>query len=119
MDPNQPQDEELRPQNSPGQSGYPKLAKLMGDSPETAIFRRFRQLNMLHLLRLQAELHTLEDELFEVIQEDQQSDDLDRKDYSRNFFLLKRCAEQALEGKDCEQYELLKEIGGKLNEYSV
>lgn len=71
---------------------------------------------MLHLLRLQAELHSLEDELLEVIQEDQQSDDSDRKDYSRNFFLLKRCAEQ---GKDSEQYELLQHIGEKLNEYSM
>ncbi|EEU37142.1 uncharacterized protein NECHADRAFT_8348, partial [Fusarium vanettenii 77-13-4] len=96
--------------------GYPKLAKLMGDSPRTAIFRRFRQLNMLHLLRLQAELHSLEDELLEVIQEDQQSDDPDKKDYSRNFFLLKRCAEQ---GKDFEQYELLQQIGEKLNEYNT
>lgn len=115
MDPNQPQDAEQNRQDTPTESGYPKLAKLMGDSPRTAIFRRFRQLNMLHLLRLQAELHSLEDELLEVIQEDQQSDDPDKKDYSRNFFLLKRCAEQ---GKDFEQYELLQQIGEKLNEYS-
>ncbi|RSM12599.1 hypothetical protein CEP52_002389 [Fusarium oligoseptatum] len=109
-----------QPQNAaPGQqdsAGYPRLAKLMGDSPETAIFRRFRQLNMLHLLRLQAELHSLEDELLEVIQEDQNSDDPDRKDYSRNFFLLKRCAEQ---GRDFEQYELLQQIGEKLKEYNT
>ncbi|WAO95799.1 Hypothetical protein NCS54_01344200 [Fusarium falciforme] len=116
MDMNQPQDAERSNQDFPDDSGYPKLAKLMGDSPETAIFRRFRQLNMLHLLRLQAELHSLEDELIEVIQEDQQSDDPDRKDYSRNFFLLKRCAEQ---GKDFEQYELMQQIGEKLNKYNT
>ncbi|KAJ4213265.1 hypothetical protein NW759_011107 [Fusarium solani] len=116
MDPSQPQNAQGNQQDYLGESGYPKLAKLMGDSPETAIFRRFRQLNMLHLLRLQAELHSMEDELKEVIQEDQQSDDPDRKDYSRNFFLLKHCAEQ---GKDFEQYELLQQIGEKLSEYNT
>ncbi|UPK95570.1 hypothetical protein LCI18_006505 [Fusarium solani-melongenae] len=116
MDPSQPQNAEGNQQDYLGESGYPKLAKLMGDSPETAIFRRFRQLNMLHLLRLQAELHSMEDELREVIQEDQQSDDVDRKDYSRNFFLLKDCAEQE---KDSEQYGLLQQIGDKLSEYNT
>ncbi|KAI8712698.1 hypothetical protein NCS52_01368600 [Fusarium sp. LHS14.1] len=116
MDTNQPRDAGYRRQDPLSDSGYPKLAKLMGDSPETAIFRRFRQLNMLHLLRLQAEIHSLEDELLEVIQEDQESDDPDRKDYSRNFFLLKRYADQ---GKDSEQYELLKQIGEKISEYNT
>lgn len=115
MDINQLQDAGHSHQDSPDDSGYPNLAKLMGDSPETAIFRRFRQLNMLHLLRLQADLHSMEDELHEVMQEDRQSGDPDRRDYSRNFFLLKRCAEQ---GKDSERYELLQQIGDKLNEYS-
>ncbi|KAF4947357.1 hypothetical protein FSARC_13978 [Fusarium sarcochroum] len=103
-------------QISPSDEGYPKLAKLMGESPETGIFRRFRQLNTLHLLRLQAELHAMEDELRDVIQEDLQSDDPATKDSSRNFFLLKRCAEQ---GKESEQYELLVEIGNKLNQYNA
>ncbi|KAF5640452.1 hypothetical protein F52700_3602 [Fusarium sp. NRRL 52700] len=102
-------------QASPNEMGYPKLARLMGDSPETGIFRRFRQLNMLNLLRLQAEIHGMEDELFSIIEDDQQSDISHRKDYARSFFLLQRFAEQ---GSDCEQYELMLDIGKKLEEYN-
>ncbi|KAF4437647.1 hypothetical protein F53441_12982 [Fusarium austroafricanum] len=107
------------PQTMSGVTGYPKLAKLMGEFPETAIFRRFRQLNMLHLLRLQAELHGMEDELLEVIEGDQKSDVPHRKDYSRSFFLLQRFAGQGKDADDSEQYELLLGIGNKLQEYNT
>jgi hypothetical protein len=41
-------------------TGYAKLAKLLSLEPETAILRRFEELNMPNILRLQAELHDME-----------------------------------------------------------
>ena len=46
--------------------GYPRLADFMSKSPETQIFRSFSQLNILNILRLQAELHDLERRLAET-----------------------------------------------------
>jgi hypothetical protein len=47
----------------PTLKGYPKLATLMGDFPDVAIFRRFGTLTMLNLMRLQAELIEIEEKL--------------------------------------------------------
>ena len=43
--------------------GYPKLALLMGEFPDVAIFRRFGSLSALNLMRIQAELIKIEEEL--------------------------------------------------------
>lgn len=43
--------------------GYPKLARLMACYPETAILRRFGELNTINILRLQAELQDMEHQL--------------------------------------------------------
>ena len=47
----------------PAGRGYHRLADLMQWAPSMAIFARFRGLNMLHLLLLQAELTELEEDL--------------------------------------------------------
>jgi len=51
------------PSPEPGLTGYPKLTILMGEFPDVAIFRRFGALTMLNLMRLQAELIEIEEEL--------------------------------------------------------
>src|SRR2546429_531863 len=47
----------------PSLKGYPKLATLIGEFPDVAIFRRFGTLTMLNLMRLQAELIEIEEDL--------------------------------------------------------
>ena len=71
--------------------GYPKLSSLMASYPTAAIFRRFGELNMLNLLRLQAELQDLEAQLQEVRDEDaySQSNDTIRASYVTDFRLMR------------------------------
>ena len=95
--------------------GYPKLARLMMQSPETAIFRRFKDLNMINLLRLQAELHDMERQLQEIREEDAQSRDPFRSSYATDFRLMRDCKETG----DSLQYDLLLTIGEKIQEYSI
>ena len=95
--------------------GYPKLARLMSLNAETAIFRRFSELNMINLLRLQAELHDLEHQLQEIRDEDAQSGDPVRSSYTMDFRLMRDWKETG----DSLQYDLLVSIGEKLQQYSL
>lgn len=99
----------------PTLEGYPKLARLMSLSRQTAIFRRFGELNMITLLRLQAELVDLEHQLQDLRDEDAQSKDPVRMSYIKDFRLMR----DFLESGDSLQYELLVTIGDKLREYSI
>ncbi|OAQ60275.2 hypothetical protein VFPPC_10699 [Pochonia chlamydosporia 170] len=94
--------------------GYPTLAKLMGSYPDTAIFRRFTELNLLNLLRLQAEIQEMEHELQQIRVEDAESHDQIRRTYSKDF----RSMRDNEEDGDSEQLDLLIRIGGKLQEYN-
>lgn len=94
--------------------GYPKLARMMNLSSDTAIFRRFGELNMLNLLRLQAELHDMEHELQEIRHEDAESNDQVRMDYVKDFRLMRDSADT----HDSLQYDLLVRIGKTLEAYS-
>jgi hypothetical protein len=107
--------------NSPGavavekaQNGYPKLAWLMSTYPDNAIFRRFGELNMLNLLRLQAEIHEMEQELKRIRDEDKESEDVMRMAYVNDFCAMRDNQEEG----DSEQYDLLIRIGEKLQEYN-
>lgn len=95
--------------------GYWKLSRLFSDHPEVAVLRSFGQLNMMNLLRLQAELHDLEEELEETRQEDRESGDTIRQRYGVSF---REMRDNAQDG-DAIQYELLENIGRKLGEYST
>ena len=95
--------------------GYPKLARLMSHSSETAIFRRFKELNMINLLRLQAELHDMEHQLHAIRDDDGQSGDLVRASYATDFRAMRDWKETG----DSLQYELLLSIGDKLQQYSL
>lgn len=94
--------------------GYADLSKLMNENPETAVFRSFRELNMITLLRLQAELHDLEYQLRDIRDEDSQSGDRIREDYVRDFRLMRDYKEEG----DSLQHDILVAVGEKLREYS-
>lgn len=99
--------------------GYQKLAHLMGKFPDHAIFRRFGWLSMLNLMRLQAELMKLEEDLRErqmkdrIIQEKQGLKD--GKTYATSFEAL---AEAKLGKGGEKQSDLMERSTAKLHEYS-
>jgi uncharacterized protein DUF6594 len=96
-----------------GDDGYWKLAQFMAKSPNHAMFRGFNALSMLNLLRLQAELQELEDELQDVFQEDRASQDGTRNKYGRSFSHMRAMAETS----DTRQLTLLATIEDKLDKY--
>lgn len=94
-------------------NGYHRLAEwMMGPYPETAIFRKFSRLAMLSLLSLQAELIELDDEFRRIRNEDDQSNDIKEKNYSKYF----RDLHMSENGGRDQQYQMLMHIR-KLNEY--
>jgi hypothetical protein len=95
--------------------GYPTLAWLMSSYPDKAVFRRFGELNLLNLLRLQAELQEMEHQLKVIRKEDAESRDPTRACYAKDF----RAMRDNQELGDSEQYELLIQVGLKLQEYST
>lgn len=94
--------------------GYSKLAALMGSYPEAAIFRRFGTLNMLNLLRLQAELTDLEFQLQDIRSEDE----TDPRSLQYSFAVDFRAMKESEGTGDDLQWKKLSEIGKKLNQYS-
>ena len=98
------------------EDGYPSLARLMHAYPDNAILRRFDELNLLHLLRIQAELQDMENTLKKIREEDEESRDVIRVLYVKDFRAMRDGKE---DGGDSEQYDLLVEIGKKLQEYSI
>jgi len=93
--------------------GYPKVAKLMGPYPDVAIFRRFGSLTMLNLMRLQAELLVIEDELRSVQAANDVSSDPDVYLYSTNFQKLNDS-----KAPNNEQRLLMEKSLQKLEQYS-
>ena len=102
------------PPSPPQPRGYPKVADMMASHSETAIFRRFRSLNLLNLLALQSELQELETRLSEVRERDEviaaaalarKDNDHDgygeqrvkREEFSLDFLKMKHAARQAVE----------------------
>jgi hypothetical protein len=71
---------------NPELQGYPKLAVLMGEFPEVAIFRRFGTLTMINLMSLQAELIQIEEQLRTKQLQDR------NETYSTNFSTLNNTA---------------------------
>ena len=96
--------------------GYPKLARLMAASPELAMFRQFRELQMMNLLWLQAKLQELEKEYHDVRAEDATSGDQTRINLANDFRQMRDVAES--EYGESEQYDLLEKIQATLKEYS-
>lgn len=92
--------------------GYPKVAHLMGSRPHYAIFRKFGRLTILNLLRLQAELLAVEDEIEHCLVKDDSSSDTNVKSYAVNFRKLNNA-----KAPHDEQRELLAKSLKKLANY--
>lgn len=86
----------------------------MSTYPENTIFRRFSELKVLNLLRTQAEIHDMEQQLGDIRLEDYESGDLTRMTYAQDFRSIR---DNKVEG-DSEQYDQLVELGKKLKAYS-
>ena len=98
--------------------GYDRLGRLMGELPETAIFRRFGALSAEDLLYRQAELVELENSLREYQKEDKESGHEDRQHYGFNWDLLQYSANpNADEGNCSKQWETILKIREKLESY--
>ena len=98
--------------------GYAKLASLMGAYPEVAIFRRFSALNAQNLLYLQAELASLEKDLWARAAEDNASDDPDRAVHSTDWYTLSQSITGSSEKEGSgRQWQTVLEIREKLKEY--
>ncbi|KAK0627629.1 hypothetical protein B0T14DRAFT_563413 [Immersiella caudata] len=98
--------------------GYDGLGQLMGEIPETAIFRRFGALSAEDLLYQQAELVELEEALREYQGEDKSSSHRDRQRYRLNWEKLKASGDcGVLEGNDSSQLRTVLEIREKLKNY--
>lgn len=95
--------------------GYPKLAGLMATSSEAAIFRQFRQLQMINLLRLQATLQDLENEYRDIRAKD--SVYLSRSNLVDSFRLVRESAERG-DDDESKHHDILVRIGKCLKKYS-
>lgn len=93
--------------------GYAKVAQLMGDHPEFAIFRRFRALNMQDMLYLQAEITHLEADLRKIT-----NDDVKRRGRQNHAYDWWSMAHGMHGEGDTEQWEKVLEIRQKLEKYS-
>lgn len=92
--------------------GYEKLAHLMANHPETAMFQRFDFLNRLNLLYLQAELVELENELKACLKNDRESADEDRRRCSSDWYFLANTEES-------ETWRTMLRTRSLLKEYST
>jgi len=99
--------------------GYPSLADFMSRSPEAAIFRRFRSITLLNILRLQAELQDMEEELGEIIFEDATSGNQVRERLSHDFKAMRDFQHTVVHDEQSVQYEQIENIGNKLHKYSI
>jgi len=96
--------------------GYPKLAGLMAASAPAAIFRKFGELQMINLLRLQARLQDLEQEYRDIRAEDVAYGETGRGSLVKDFRQMQEMAES--EDGESEQYDVLNKIQVALKEYS-
>jgi type I site-specific restriction-modification system R (restriction) subunit len=92
--------------------GYPAIAQIMSNHDELAIFRRFKQLNILNLLYSQAEIIHLEVELESLQVVDKSHPE--RAFYHRDWWSLANSEED----ENKEQWQKVLEIRQKLEAYS-
>ncbi|KAM0324608.1 hypothetical protein ACHAQA_007996 [Verticillium albo-atrum] len=96
-------------------TGYARLANVMGQQPDLAIFMRFIDVSAELLLHRQAEIMTLREDLWEYQKKDSQAlKGTDRYEYAYDSATLR--ASQAYRG-DSGQWETLMELRTKVKEY--
>ncbi len=92
--------------------GYPKLARFMAER-DHVMFKQFRELAILDILYLQAELCDIRGRLrAKAVQDANQADD--RQYFDRDWWQMRHSAELGLDG---QQYQLTLEMRKKLREY--
>lgn len=108
----------------PIKGGYDRLARLMGDVPDHAIFRRFAHLSAESILHYQAELYELELELKRVQKEDREAGEhTDRRTYAFNSRNLRQSVDRdddsdnEDDGRDSRQWKIMGRIRDLLKEY--
>lgn len=94
--------------------GYPKIAGQMNTQPETAIFRRFGELNAKDLLYRQAELAYLEKQLYKCEMEDSGSTVGAKPYYAISWYWLSH----SMADGDAKQLDLVLKIRKCIKEYS-
>lgn len=95
-------------------ASYNRLATLIGEHQELAVFRRFQTLNAKSLLYMQAEILHLESELRSIELHDESSKDVRRASLHTSVFNLKESS-----GSDYQlQWNKVVEIREKLERYS-
>jgi hypothetical protein len=90
--------------------GYDKVAAWIASDRGLSIYRRFARLNAKNLLYLQAEIVTVAEDLQEIIDEDQKSEDAKAQRFSTSVWYLKNTPSL--------QWERFLELRRLLNEYS-
>jgi hypothetical protein len=100
---------------SPKQRGYRKLATFMAEIDDVVIFRRFQRLNMVNLLRLQAELAALELSYDAACDRDDSSSNMEEQGFTQSFYELRESG-KSFPGS---QLNLLDRIHDTLNKYSM
>ncbi|GFG18860.1 hypothetical protein IFM5058_09441 [Aspergillus udagawae] len=90
--------------------GYDKVAAWIASDRGLSIYRRFARLNAKNLLYLQAEIVAVAEDLREIIDEDQKSDDTKAQRFSTSVWYLKNTPSL--------QWERFLELRRLLNEYN-
>ena len=91
--------------------GYTRLAALIGNQPEYAIFRRYMTLRSLRLLHLTAKIAQLEDKLGEAIKIDRTSGDPSKALYEFYYWHLEKSQSSP---EPSGQLEVWNELGSAL-----
>lgn len=95
--------------------GYRKLATLMSEVGDVVIFRRFKKLNMLNLMRLQAELAALELSYQDACNRDDRSENPEEREFTQSFYELREFGNIT----PGSQLDLLNKISYTLEKYSM
>ena len=91
--------------------GYTRLAALIGNQPEYAIFRRYLTLRSLQLLHLTARIAQLEDKLGEAIKLDRTSGDPTKTLYEFYYWHLEK---SQISPEPSKQLDVWNELGPAL-----
>ncbi|KAI0110868.1 hypothetical protein GGR51DRAFT_557869 [Nemania sp. FL0031] len=104
--------------NSEGYGGYIRLAEHMDQHPQLTILRRFGTLANATLLYYQAEITELEKYLEFIQKQDGQSDDENRRLYSRSWLKLSEAAEcSEVDSPERRQYESIMKLRKLMAQY--
>jgi hypothetical protein len=102
---------------------YHRLAEIMSQDKDLAIFRRFDEINILCLLALQSKILDLEYDFECQCRDDQQSGLVEDIQYSQSFSKLRssepeRGEREDFQNKNKRQLDLLLELESNVSKYS-